>query len=360
MIKVLIIMTDTNIGGAGKSVLQLLRNIDRRRFDVTVAVPGGSALVPYLENAGYTVNETERSRDCSFDIGAIFEYIRIIRRVRPDVVHTHSSLSGRIAAYLCGVKSRVFTKHCDIPVSTGFPIRQINGMLSTHVVAVCNAVAERVVQSGICRRKISVIPNGVSPVCRLSKEECIAFRKSHGIGRDDFVGLVSARLERCKGHPVLIETARILRGYPVKIVFMGEGSERDSLKRLCLAADVSDTVIFTGFEEDTAPWYNIADAILNSSLTEAMSLSVLEGMSIGKPAVVTDVGGNPEAVTDGVNGIVVPGGNSDAFADAILRLMNDRGLYAELSQGAEERYSTDFTSEIMTGRIMKLYEESVM
>ncbi len=367
MIKVLVILTDTNIGGAGRALLEYLGYIDRGRFCVTVVLPEGSALVPLVSDKGFDVIEAYRCRDRSYERGAVAEYKRIIRRVSPNIVHTHSALSGRIAAYLCGVKVRISTRHCvDAPIQTGrFLKRRIMGMLcgilSTRIIAVCNAVSDSMVLCGVSRRRISVIPNGVSPVKRMSMAERTSFRRSAGISDGDFVGLVSARLEACKGHRTVIEAARIIRermgaSCCIRFIFMGDGSERDSLVRMARAYGVQDMILFAGFVSDTSPWYGISDVVVNASETEALSLAILEGMSLRLPAVATAVGGNPEAVRDGENGILVPVGDLHAMADGILRLAFDRELYGRLSDGAVARYERDFTAETMTRRIMALYE----
>jgi len=99
MIKVLNILTDTNVGGAGRIFLQYLKCIDRTRFDVRIAVPSGSKLTPLIKELGFDVIETEHGHDKTYEKGAVGEYKRIIKDVKPDIVHTHSSLSGKIAAF---------------------------------------------------------------------------------------------------------------------------------------------------------------------------------------------------------------------------------------------------------------------
>ena len=303
MIKVLNIITDTNIGGAGRILVQYLRCFDRERFEIVNAVPSGSALIPLIEAEGYSVIETKYGHDRSYERGAVGELRRIIRDVRPDIVHTHSSLAGKIAAYLCGVKSRIYTRHCvfDMPKRlTTFPGKQINGLvnntLSTAIVAVANAAADNLTETGVNPDKITVIINGVEPMPERSERERVAFRSSLGIGEDEFVCLISARLEVYKGHSYLIDAAKIVKdtgcGRPVRFILMGDGAERENLESRAAKLGVSDIVMFTGFVKNVADYYNIADLSLNCSWgTEASSLALAEGMSLGRPAVVTDFGG---------------------------------------------------------------------
>ena len=118
--------------------------------------------------------------------------------------------------------------------------------------------------------------------------------------------------------------------------------------------------MFTGFVKNVADYYNIADISLNCSWgTEASSLALAEGMSLGRPAVVTDFGGNPYMITDGVNGLVVPKRDSAAMAEAILKIVRSPELYRTLSDGARSEYKSKFTSDVMTRNLEALYEREM-
>ena len=110
MIKILNVLTDSNIGGAGRLLVNYLHNFDRTRFDSAVVLPKDSRLIPAVRAEGYDVIETEYGRDESWDRRAVRELRRIIRDYQPDIVHTHSSLSARVAAWQCGVPARFYTR----------------------------------------------------------------------------------------------------------------------------------------------------------------------------------------------------------------------------------------------------------
>jgi len=370
MIKVLNISTDTNIGGAGRLLVQYLKCFDRTKFDIVVCVPSGSLLIPLITDLGYRVIETKYGHDKSFEKNAISEYKRIIKAEKPDIVHTHSSLSGRIASCLCGVRGRIYTRHCDFEPSkklTSFPGKQINGLmnriLSTSIIAVSHHAKESLVRTGIPEKMISVIINGVEPMREISAEERIAFRRSIGIGEDEFVCLISARLEVYKGHSYLSESAKevldeIGNEKKLRFIHTGDGTCREELEKQVEALGISDKVMFTGFVSDVAPYCNIMDLNLNASWgSETSSLALSEGFSLSKPAVATDVGGNTYMVTDGVNGFTVPKKDTRKMAEAILRIVRDKELYEKLSQGAKSEYEAKFTSKVMTKALEKIYEK---
>ncbi len=367
MIKVLHVMTDATLGGAGRVLLQLLRCFDRERFEVVVAAPRGSTLVGLIEAEGYRVIETEKGHDRSYERGAVREYKKIIRKERPDIVHTHSSFAAKLAAFLCGVKCRIYTRHCVFEMPkylTTFPGKQINGLvnntLATGIIAVAHAAAENLTDTGISPKKIRVIINGVEPMKTLSAEEKADFRRSLGIGEEEFVCLISARLEVYKGHSYLLDTVRLLKqqGKNYRFIIMGDGSRLNRLKEKAKGLGIEDRVLFTGFVDDVVPYCNISDLSLNCSYgTEASSIALAEGMSLGKPAVVTDFGGNPYVITDGVNGLMVPQKAPGAMADAIARIAENKALYDRLSEGARAEYQKKFTAKAMTDRVEEFYTQ---
>lgn len=370
MIKVLNIVTDTNIGGLGRLLIQYLKCFNREKFEIVNAVPSGSLLIPLIEELGYRVIETEKGHDRSWERGAAAEYRRIIRREKPDIVHTHSSFSGKLAAWQCGIRGRMYTRHCAFEMPgylTQFPGKQINGFvnntLSTSIIAVAQAAADNLTETGVSDKKITVIINGVESMKSLPEDERSAFRKKIGIGEDEFVCLISARLEDYKGHSYLIETAGEVRARlgderRVRFIIMGDGSIRQELEAQVSAAGLEDIVMFTGFVEDVVPYCNIMDLNINCSWgTETSSLALSEGFSLHKPAVATDFGGNPYMVTDGVNGFVVPKKDSHAMAEAILRIIRDPELLKKLSDGARSEYEAKFTAEAMTRQLEEIYEK---
>lgn len=366
MIKVLTVLTDTNIGGAGRLLLNHLHNFDRNKIDMLVVLPEGSMLTPEVKKAGYEIIETKHGKDKTFEAGAVFEMIRIIRKTKPDIVHSHASLSARIAALLCGVKSRIYTRHYAHELTSkdkAFPKKQITGFvnntLSTAVVAVSKAAAENLYDTGVKRKKVHVILNGVLPLAPASEKEKSELRASLGIKDDDFVLLKSARLDAIKGHKYLLHAlAEICDAHKnTKLVIIGTGEEEKALKALTKELFLEKNVIFTGFVNNVAPYISIADININSSLTETCSLATSEAMTLSVPTVATNVGGNPEQIEDGKNGILVPAKDCGALAEAVISLINDPALLKALGVGAYSVYKEKFTCEKMTTALEKLYQE---
>ncbi|MBQ8641796.1 MAG: glycosyltransferase [Clostridia bacterium] len=369
MIRVLQILTDSNIGGAGRLLVNYLHNFDTSAFEMLVVLPKGAELIPLVEAEGYPVRQIENGRDRSFDMGAVGELKTIIREWKPDIVHCHSSFSGKLAAWLCRVPGRFYTRHCAFPQPkklTTFPGKQINGFvnntLSTHIVAVAQAAMDDLTATGVDPKKITVIINGVEPMRTIPEEEKTALRASLGIGETDFVCGISARLEDYKGHTYLLQAAAKLKaGHPrLRYLIIGGGSMEETLKAEADQLGITDIVRFTGFVYDVAPFYNIMHLSVNCSIgTETSCLALSEGYSLGIPAAASDFGGNPYMVTDHWNGFLVPQRNPDALAEKIAMIADDPVLYEKLRKGAAESYEKKFTAAAMTRQMEALYHQAV-
>ena len=174
---ILQIISDSNIGGAGRSLINYLRYEDRSCFRSHVVLPRNSALKPEIEGMGIPIYEIDAIADKSMDVSAIAPLRQIIKEVKPDLIHTHGSMSGRIAAKLCGRKV-IYTKHCAFPL--GKLMKSIPGQcaskamdfcLSDGAIAIGDSVREILLQSGVPDRKIHVLYNGVTPLEKPGKEQ---------------------------------------------------------------------------------------------------------------------------------------------------------------------------------------------
>jgi len=347
VIRVMHILTDTNVGGAGRLLLTLCRHVNREEFSLTVLLPKGSLLIPLFRDSGITVLETKGGRDRSFSPGDIREIGKIIHREKPDVVHTHASLSGRIAAALSGVKGRIYTRHCAFPPTKSqmrFPRKQLTALLtpllSTDVIAVADAARDDLLKMGVPGDMITVILNGTEPFREVSAEETAALKASLDIPENATVVGMAARMEPYKGHAELLTSAeKVLSTHSdVYFLLLGNGSEEESL-RLMAAKKGLDRVLFAGFQLDVAPYFHLMDIHVNNSYgTETSSLAIQEASALGIPTVATHYGGTPEIISDGTDGLLVPVHSPDALADALLTLIKNPEQRRRLGENAKDSY----------------------
>lgn len=357
-LKVVNIISDTNIGGAGKCVITHAKFHDREKFDLTVVVPKGSKLKPEIQALNVKCIEADGVADKSLSIKGIMAQRKLFCELGCDVVHAHATLSARIAARLAGVKGIVYTRHSVFEPSRFMksPIGKllnkiIAALFSDRIIAVAEAAAKNVTDMGVSRKKISVVLNGISPLKPLTEEEKAEQRKRFGVADGEKVVSLVARLETVKGHDDFIKAAQILKeqGVKVKLIAAGNGSREAELKS-------NKDVLFTGFISDAYNLIGITDISANASFgTEATSISLLEGMSLGLPAVVTDYGGNPGVIKDGENGFLVPTHSGEKLAEKIKLLVEDEQLYRKMSKRATEIFYEKFTADNVTRQIEEIY-----
>ena len=365
MIRVLNIISDTNIGGAGRVILNYLRYTDKRRFETMVAIPKGSLLKEPLQQAGVTVYEVNGLADRSFHKDDVQTLRKLIKRVKPDLVHTHGALSGRIASRFCGVPV-IYSRHSAFPVPAKIkypPGRWVNKLVNEffadHIIAVSPATMDNLTEGGISKKKITVVMNGVAPVEETLPEQRTALKAELGIPEDAFVFGILARIEDYKGHLYLVSAANLLKekGYTnFRILIAGTGDFEQDVRDAVIVSGVTDVVQMLGFRSDVKELLNICDCQLNASYgTEATSMALLEGMSLGLPSIVSDYGGNPWLVENGVNGLVFPTRDSRALADCMEQLMNSPDRGRALGKKAQEIFREGFTGEVFARNTEKVY-----
>ena len=365
MIRVLNIISDTNIGGAGRVILNYLRYTDKSQFETMVAIPRGSLLKAPLEQAGVTIYEVDGLADRSFHKDDVKTLKELIKQVKPDLVHTHGALSGRIAARFSGVPV-IYSRHSAFPVPAKIkypPGRWVNKLVNEffadHIIAVSPATKENLTDGGISEKKITVVMNGVAPVEETTPDERKALKTELGIPEDACVFGILARIEDYKGHLYLVSAARELkeRGYTnFRILIAGTGDFEQDVKEAVIVCGVSDVVQMLGFRSDVKELLNICDCQLNASYgTEATSMALLEGMSLGLPSVVSDYGGNPWLVEDGVNGLVFPSKDSHALCDCLEKILNSADRGAQMGRKAKKIFKEGFTGEVFARNTEKVY-----
>lgn len=362
--KILHVLSDTNIGGAGMLLLNCLKHFDRSEFDIKVVLPRDAELTERVKALGYEVIEMKHGRDVSYEREATKELVMIFGEEKPDIVHTHSSLSARIAARKCKVPLVFQTHHCAVmppKYKTVFSMKQLLGAINNHysdcVIATAETAADILAMQGTKREKISVIINGTEPMRRMSDDEKKTLREKLSLSEDNFVFCIVARLEEVKDHKTFITAAaEAVKTHPcMRFLIVGKGSLENSLKALADDLEVSDRIIFTGFCQDVSPYMNISDVNVNCSHSETSCLAISEGMSLSLPSIVSDCDGNKAMVEDGVNGLVFERENSEMLATAMITLCENEALRQRMSENALDTFERRFTAAVMTKKLEELY-----
>ena len=357
--KIIQVLTDTNIGGAGIYLLNYLKARSEDEFETAVILPRGAELIPFVQKTGARVIEADHIADCSYSREATQTLCAIFREEKPDLVHTHASLSARIAAKKCKIPV-VNTRHC-LEEPKRFPkniaYRFLNNTLSDRVIAVSKAVEQNLLRDGISARKLRMIYNGIPPQPHYSDAERAALRKQFGFGEDGiYIGIV-ARLEPVKNHDLFLDAAaECLRADPtLTFVIAGSGTREDELKKK--ASAISDRILFLGQVEEVSRLFCALDIAVLTSVHEALSLSLLEAMAQGRAVVSTRSGGPEEFVVPNENGFLCDH-TAKSLSEALLSLSADEALRQRLGENGK-RTAERFTASEMAHKIEEVYRESV-
>lgn len=364
-IKVTHILTDTGIGGAGKYLLYLTGAGRKDTFEYSVILPRGAKIAEELKNAGIRVIEADSPdfRDRSRAPGANKELRRLLLAEKPDIVHTHGSMTGIKSARAAGVKVRFMTRHCaDLPPKY---LRHFPGKLFcrgyfkkyvTAAVATDESARDALLSCGMPEEKITVIRNGAEPLRDVTDAEKSALRRELGIPENTYVVGCFARLEAPKAHEILLRAVSVTKRFAGNVYFIivGDGSRRAELEELARKLHVDDVVRFCGFVNDIAPYMAICTLNVNTSTgTETSNLAISEGLSLGVVPVVSDFGGNPRSV-EGV-GVVYPDNDPACLAEEMLKLFRDPEQIRYLSAAGKKEFSARRTAEKMASKTETLY-----
>ena len=357
------ILTDKNIGGAGRWLLSYLKHYNREIFDVSVVLPKNSLLYPMIVALRIPVISLEDMEDKSFDKKGKIALKQLFLKESPDIVHTHASLSARMAAKEAKVPLIFNTKHCM--ESTSRPLwkkilrREVNKRYSHKIIAVSQAVRESVILGGTDPKQVVTIYNGIDPLFPLSQEEKGEILKFYGGNPEKkSVGIV-ARLEEVKDHETFLLGAKAVLEKRQDILFyiIGEGSLKEKLKHRAIELEIETHVIFTGFVEQIESLVAALDLNIITSKEEALCISLIEGMSVGIPAIGTNSGGVGEVICHEKNGYLIPVGDWKELGNKIQVIFEDEKQYEVMKENAKQWAEKHFNAKTMTEKIERLYLE---
>jgi glycosyltransferase involved in cell wall biosynthesis len=370
-VKVLHVITDTNIGGAGRYLLYLLPQPAFRGLDIGVACPDGE-LAQRLDAAGIRRLPIS-GRDISHSPRLTMELSALMKKEKPDIVHTHGSLSGRMAARLRRIPV-VYTKHGQVrvpdargilPPPAGPFTRFINRVaaraLSDKVIAVSEGVRRELEESGINPSMITAIPNGIDlgPYKRKSRRSPRRVDVSDGTDKREFLIGTLARLSPQKGIDTLVEAAKIVVAScpTARFVIGGTGPLESDLRTKIRDLRLEPYVRMPGFVEEVPEFLAGLDLYVLPSDSEGIGLAIIEAMAAGLPVVATRVGGVPEAVVDGETGFLVPPRQPKALAQAIVRLLVDPDLAKYMGASGRARAEAMFDAKTTAEKTVGVYKD---
>lgn len=293
---------------------------------------------------------------------------RVIREEQPDVIHVNGSQDHWVSAIANRTLGRPVaiarTRHNTYHVHDGLSNRLLNQRWTDYQIVLGEIMRARLAaQKAFDPAHMGVVRNGVdAELFKPNPEARQSARAEFGYADDHVVVGIAARLVKAKGHEFLIRALGQLREDTpqLRLLALGEGGLREDLERLAAECGVADRVLFTGFRDDMPRCLQAMDiATLPSIECDLSSFVVKEKMAAGKPLVVSDHGGLPEDVDDGVEGFVVPAGTVEPLADALRALANDPAKREAMGQAGRERALQRYTMERYVRETIEAYREAM-
>ena len=388
-IRVVHIITRFDKGGSAENTFLTVLGLDRQRYDVSL-ITGvtkelrmgkveGEATVRNLtriKEAGialHIIPELVRNIQPLRDLQALSKMNRLLREIKPHIVHTHTSkagILGRFSACLNNVPVVVHTPHGHVfwgyfsPLTSRFfiALEKFAALYTDRLVMLTEQEKEDHLHYCIGKEELfTVIHSGVNlePFLRSDKDR-ERMRKELGIPADAFIVGTVGRLTAVKGQRYLLEAvAKLSRDIPgLFCIFLGDGELLEELKDRAADLGIGEHVLFLGWRDDVAATMSILDVFVLPSLNEGMGRVIVEAMAAGKPIVASDVGGIRNLIGNKENGILVRPADPESLAKGIKDLYGDPEGRERMGEAGRQKAAA-FSDTAMTEKIDTLYSEVI-
>jgi glycosyltransferase involved in cell wall biosynthesis len=381
-IKIMRIITRLNIGGPSLHVVNLNAGLDQTRYDSLLVTgmeePHEGAMKDMAMSRGVhmeVIPEMGREIHWRKDIATIRKLLKLMRRHRPHIVHTHTAkagLVGRIAARLAGVPVVCHTFHGHVfkgyfgPMKTKLFIHleKLGAFLSDRIITLTEGLRDEITSLGITRAShFAVIPLGfdLSPFARQSRYHG-EFRRELGLtDQERLVGAVG-RLTRIKNIHLLLKAIKIIHQIDprVHLALVGDGELRQELESYAHHLGILDAVHFTGWRRDLPAIYGDLDMVVISSDNEGTPVSLIEAMAAKCPVVATRVGGVEDLIADGQTGRLVSPGKVEELAQSIIRTFRESQQTQTMASKAQESILSRYHLNRLLRDVDNLYHQLLL
>lgn len=358
------VVLSLEIGGMETVIANIARNIDHDLYRLLIICVSTIGPIGYeLRNKGIKVIQLPRMpRIISFLYPKVL--IDILRAEKADILHCHSGCwyKAAIAGKFAGVKGIIYTEHGrQVPdyKSTIFFDRAVS-KITDYVVPVSKNLSnyfKKIIK--IDSRKIYEINNGIDTDYFSPQKKDKELLEKLGITDDALMIGNIARLAPVKDHIALIKAFALTEKHcpDIRLLIIGDGPERANLEKLVTELNLSNKITLLGFRRNIKGILSVLDLFILSSISEGISITILEAMACGKPVIATDVGGNSEIIAEGVSGFLVPPKDIKAMAEKITFFYDDRSVGKSIGRRAREYVIGNFSVQEMTLNYEKLYRE---
>ncbi|MDP5134044.1 MAG: glycosyltransferase family 4 protein [Paraglaciecola sp.] len=354
---------DMRIGGTEMVIKNIVEGCDTTKFTMSIFCIE-KPLGPWgieLQESGLAIDGCERQP--GFDRSLIEAIRKHLKKSDIDIIHCHQYtpwVYGVLAAV--GLKTKVvFTEHGRFyPDSSSWKRKLLNPWLcriTDRITAISQATKQALVDfENIPEKRIDVIYNGIKPPRVVPRKTLELKEKLRLSSETKIIGTI-ARLDPIKNHHMMLNAfAQVLITHPnITLLVVGDGEERINIEKQINSLGIKDNVIMTGYDPQPQHYLDLMDIFLLPSFSEGTSMTLLEAMALGKPCIVTDVGGNPEVIKHHNNGLVVKTNDAEALSEAIKQLISDSKTAEKMGFVGQKRYASTFSDSVMNTTFSNLY-----
>ncbi len=367
-IKVLHLVEDLKVGGLERTLAYIVENLDPSIFSVEVwCISAGGAIADELLDTGHKLRVLNLHD--YYNPLNVFQLAKRLRHEKVVILHSHAYFAntmGRMAAILARVPVRfahIQTSHwaSHERSSRNYFVDRILSHFTNRIIACSDSAGRFQIEAlKISPQKIFTLHNCTDIQRYASQEATAAARKELGIGENDLVLGSVGRLEKLKGHRLLLEVTKdLIESFPtLKLVIIGDGVEREILEKKRSDLGLADHVILVGLRNDVERLLPVLDVYVQPTIgREGLPLTVIEAMAARLPVVASDIGGTCEAVTHNKTGILVPPGDQDSLTSALSRILSDQEMRSRMGQEGWKLCKQKFSVESMVEALTTLYLE---
>jgi glycosyltransferase involved in cell wall biosynthesis len=349
-------------GGTERLVIEICKRL-APSFDVSICcLDDEGAWANDARAHGVEVIALRRRDGFRPEIGRRIARLTAERRI--DLLHCHQYspfVYGRIATGWHRTLKLVYTEHgrlSDAPPT--WKRRLVNPLLARFdgaIVAVSEELRRHMLDARFPAARVAVVRNGIEAGARPSAVDRRAARRALGITGATPLAVSVARLDTVKDFGTLLDAfATVRRQLPgARLLIVGDGPERAWMTQRAAQPDLEGAVDLLGYRDDVRAVIAAADVYVNSSISEGISITILEAMAAGLPVVATNVGGTPEVLSGDAGGVLVPSRDPGQLASALLELLADPSRRDTMAAAARRRLETSFTIDRMVDEYVNTY-----
>ncbi len=367
LIHVVFSIDTMSVGGTELNALRTAQRLNPERFRVTVVtLRGEGPLAERYAKLGIPIARFPiHSMYGPQTIRQALHVARFFRRERVSIVHCHDQYSNFfsvVAARIAGVPGIIASKRW---LHSPLRYRIANGIgfrVATRVLANSQAVAASLVRDDrLSSARVEVIPNFVDEAAFTPPDATTLaqWKRELQLGDGDIVVGIIASLNTIKDHATLLAAIALLAPEQpdLRLVIVGTGPLLEELRARATKLGIAERVRFAGLRPTVPSFHFLFDLSVLSSTSEGFPNSLVEAMAAGRPIVATAVGGVPDAVRQGENGLLVPPSDPQAFAHAMRELIADPVRRRRMGDAGADRARREFRADAVIGAVERLYEE---